>query len=152
MHTAIRYGISQALLDATAIANNVSKMEVICWEYSLPILNKPIPLFGQSGDDRYTAVDKMILREVDALPHGLINHIDSKLGRNGEKLREYIEWLSQRIQQYRPSKNYHPSLHIDVYGTIGNIFNNDAKKIADYIAQLQELCLLYTSPSPRDRG
>ena len=139
LHTAIRYGISQALLDACAIDNRCSKMEVVCWEYSLPVIPKPVPLFGQSGDDRYTAVDKMILREVDALPHGLINHIDTKLGRNGEKLSDYVRWLSQRIQQHRSCASYHPKLHIDVYGTIGMIYNSNPDKIAAYIAHLQDL-------------
>lgn len=139
LHTAIRYGVSQALLDAAAMAKNCLKAEVICDEYNLPIVAKAIPLFGQSGDDRYTAVDKMIIKQVDALPHALINNIDEKLGRNGEKLIEYVQWLSKRISNMRQTENYHPDLHIDVYGTVGMIFDQNPQKIADYIAHLQEL-------------
>lgn len=139
LHTAIRYGLSQALLDATAIYRRCLKTEVICSEYNLPIITKPIPLFGQSGDDRYTAVDKMILKKVDALPHALINNIPDKLGNQGEKLKEYIQWLSKRISDLRINSNYKPDLHIDVYGTIGIIFQHDNRKIAEYIASLQEL-------------
>lgn len=139
LHTAIRYGISQALLDATAIAHNGLKAEVICKEYDLPQINQPIPLFGQSGDDRFGAVDKMILKGVDALPHALINNIDDKLGRKGEKLLEYVEWLSQRISKLRRSPDYQPDLHIDVYGTIGMVFKQNHERIADYIGQLQKV-------------
>ncbi|RWB69957.1 methylaspartate ammonia-lyase [Mesorhizobium sp.] len=138
LHTAIRYGLSQALLDATAKASGRLKMEVICDEYDLPVELKPLSLFGQSGDDRYNAVDKMIMKRVDALPHGLINNIDGKLGRSGGKLKEYVTWLTTRIGQLRSDPGYFPVLHIDVYGTIGLIFGNDPKKIAAYLAGLGE--------------
>lgn len=137
LHTALRYGISQALLEAHAISKNKLKMEVICDEYKLPVIAEPVPVFGQSGDERYLCADKMILKEVDVLPHALINNVDEKLGRNGEKLREYIKWLAGRIRSLRVNSSYKPSLHIDVYGTIGLIFDSDAVKISDYLASLE---------------
>lgn len=138
LHTAIRYGLSQALLDATALATGRLKAEVVCDEWHLPLVAKPIPLFGQSGDDRYIAVDKMIVKGVDVLPHGLINNVDEKLGRNGEKLRDYVSWLAKRVAELRVDPSYKPNLHIDVYGTIGLIFDMDPMRCAEYIASLQE--------------
>lgn len=138
IHTAIRYGLSQALLDATAKASGRLKVEVVCDEYKLPIELRPLALFGQSGDDRYNAVDKMIMKGVDALPHGLINNVASKLGRNGGKLQEYMTWLTQRILQLRSDPSYRPVLHVDVYGTIGTIFGNDPGKISAYLMALGE--------------
>ena len=137
LHTAIRYGLTQALLDATALSRNVTKAEVILGEYGLPLIAEPVPLFGQSGDDRYAAVDKMLLKGVDALPHGLINNVPDKLGYRGEKLEEYIRWLVARVEKLRTRPDYKPSLHIDVYGTIGLIFEQDAMRVADYIAGLE---------------
>lgn len=138
LHTAIRYGLSQALLDATALATGRLKAEVVCDEWHLPLVAKPIPLFGQSGDDRYIAVDKMIVKGVDVLPHGLINNVDEKLGRNGEKLRDYVSWLAKRVAELRVDPSYKPNLHIDVYGTIDLIFDMDPMRCAEYIASLQE--------------
>lgn len=138
IHTAIRYGLSQALLDATAKASGRLKVEVVCDEYGLPIELKPLALFGQSGDDRYNAGDKMVMKGVDALPHGLINNVASKLGRNGGKLQEYMTWLTQRILQLRSDPSYSPVLHVDVYGTIGMIFANDHGMISAYLAGLGE--------------
>lgn len=103
LHTAVRYGLSQALLDATALASGRLKAEVVCDEWQLPCIPEAIPLFGQSGDDRYIAVDKMILKGVDVLPHALINNVEEKLGLKGEKLREYVRWLSDRILSLRAS-------------------------------------------------
>lgn len=138
LHTAIRYGLTQALLDATALSRNITKAEVILHEYQLPLVAKAVPLFGQSGDDRYAAVDKMLLKGVDALPHGLINNVPDKLGYKGEKLEEYIRWLVARVEKLRTRPDYKPSLHIDVYGTIGLIFDQDANRVADYIAGLEK--------------
>ncbi len=141
LHTAIRYGISQALLDAAALAGKETKTEVVCRQWDLPVTPAPVPLFGQSGDDRYTAVDKMILKQVDALPHGLINNVDEKLGRRGEKLAEYVTWLKERIAAFWPGQNGDsdgPDLHIDVYGTIGIAFDNEVEAMADYLARLGE--------------
>jgi len=138
LHTAIRYGLTQALLDAHAQARSCFKTEVVLREWNLPATFAPVPLFGQTGDDRYLSVDKMILKQVDALPHGLINNIADKLGRNGEKLQEYITFLVNRVRALRPDPAYVPALHIDVYGTIGLIFDHDLGKISDYLARLTE--------------
>ena len=92
-----------------------------------------VPIFTQSGDDRYTNVDKMIIKEADVLPHALINNVNEKLGKSGEILLSYVKWLSERITKYRTREDYRPVLHIDVYGTIGMAFDNDIDKIVDYV-------------------
>ncbi len=137
LHTAIRYGISQAILDAVAKATGRMMCEVVADEYGCAVSETPIPIFTQSGDDRYDNSDKMIIKGAQVLPHALINNVDTKLGRNGEKLKEYIEWLRNRILEFRSDESYSPVMHIDVYGTIGAAFgNNNYKAMADYIEEL----------------
>jgi len=138
LHTAIRYGLSQALLDARAKAGHKLKCEVVCEEYGLPVIARRVPIFGQSGDDRYLNADKMILKEVEVLPHALINNVEEKLGLKGEKLRAYIRWLAKRITDLRSRPSYRPDLHIDVYGTIGIAFDYNMDKVADYLASLEK--------------
>lgn len=139
LHTAIRYGVSQALLSAVSLKEKITMAEVIRNEYNpnLQTLH-PIPIFAQTGDDRYTNVDKMILKEVDSLPHALINNVKEKLGYHGEKLIAYIEWLKNRIITQRIKDDYSPILHIDVYGTIGIAFNDDLDQIVSYCRDLEE--------------
>lgn len=136
LHTAIRYGLSQVFLDAVAKAKGKLMAEVVAEEYKLPIVAERIPVFCQSGDDRYNNVDKMILKRTDVLPHALFNNVETKLGKNGELLRDYVGWLAQRIKAL--GGDYRPVLHIDVYGTIGQAFNNDFAKVAAYIKTLEE--------------
>ena len=62
--------------------------------------------------------------------------METKLGKNGEKLLEYVKWLHDRIIALRKDESYQPVLHIDVYGTMGIAFDNDLEKIADYMKTL----------------
>ncbi len=140
LHTAIRYGVSQAILDAVAKATGRMMCEVVADEYGCQVSDTPVAIFTQSGDDRYDNSDKMIIKGADVLPHALINHVETKLGKNGEKLEEYVAWLRDRILQNRLSPDYNPTLHMDVYGTIGAVFgNNNYVAMADYIEGLGKI-------------
>ena len=140
LHTAIRYGVSQAILDAVAKATGRMMCEVVADEYGCTVSETPIPIFTQSGDDRYDNSDKMIIKGAQVLPHALINNIDTKLGRRGEKLAEYVAWLRDRILNNRTDESYNPVMHMDVYGTIGAAFgNNNYKEMADYIEELGKI-------------
>jgi methylaspartate ammonia-lyase len=136
LHAAIRSGVTQALLDAVARTRGVTMAEVVRDEYDTGIAIAPVPLFVQSGDDRYTNVDKMVLKEADVLPHGLINEVETKLGRDGEKLLEYVAWVRDRILALRRRAGYSPRLHFDIYGTIGAIFDGDIDAVAAYLTRL----------------
>ncbi|MCE5285821.1 MAG: methylaspartate ammonia-lyase [Pelosinus sp.] len=138
IHTALRYGLTQAILDAVAKAKHQLMCEVIAEEYHTKVSERPIPIFTQSGDDRYNNVDKMIIKKAEILPHALINNVQEKLGANGELLLEYVEWLKNRIIELRTDEEYTPVLHIDVYGTIGVAFNNDVDRMADYFCRLEK--------------
>lgn len=137
LHTAIRYGVSQALLDAVAKATGRLMCEVVADEYGCTVSDTPIPIFTQSGDDRYDNSDKMIIKGAQVLPHALINNVKDKLGEKGEKLAEYVAWLRDRILMHRTNDAYLPVLHIDCYGTIGQVFGNyNYAAMADYIEEL----------------
>lgn len=140
LHTALRYGITQALLSACANLHHLTMAEIIRKEYHVkPSPYQAIPVFAQSGDERYLNVDKMILKEVEVLPHALINNVESKLGVNGEILLDYVNWLKTRILTHRTKEDYEPVLHIDVYGTIGIAFNCDISKIINYLLELEKV-------------
>lgn len=140
LHTAIRYGVSQALIDAVAKAHHKLICEVVAEEYGCEVSETPIDIFTQSGDDRYDGADKMIIKGAQVLPHALINNVETKLGPKGEILEKYVEWLRNRILQWRSSDDYCPVFHIDVYGTIGAVFgNNNYTAMADYIQKLEEI-------------
>ncbi len=142
MHTAVRYGLTQAILEAVAKIKKKTMAEVIAEEYGTQLSKMPIPIFAQTGDDRYLNADKCILKRADVLPHGLMNNVDTKLGRSGELLVKYLIWLKKRVKKLG-DEAYKPIFHIDVYGTFGLVSNNDLDQIVSYIKGLEKICSPY---------
>ena len=137
LHTAIRYGITQAALDAVAKSRHKLMAHIVAEEYGTTISDKLIPIFSQSGDEPFLNADKMILKQADVLPHALFNNVD-KMGFHGIKLLEYVKWLRNRVFDLRTTKDYLPLIHLDVYGTIGTVFDISYDKISDFLRQLEE--------------
>jgi methylaspartate ammonia-lyase len=133
---ALAYGVSQALLRAVASEKGTTMAEVICEEFNFPVIARRIPIFAQSGDARRSNVDKMILKSVDVLPHGLINSRE-KFGPKGRVFRDYARWVSQRIREIG-SEDYRPTLHFDLYGLLGLEFGLDIEVMADEISLLSD--------------
>ncbi len=155
LHTAIRYGVSQAILDAVARANHKMMCEVVAEEFDTEISEERIPIFCQTGDDRYVNADKIILKRAEVLPHALINHVETKLGKKGEVLLEYVRWLSKRIGELDDGEDYQPIIHIDVYGTVGQAFGERSfDAMAEYFATLAEAAHPYRLriEGPMDAG
>jgi methylaspartate ammonia-lyase len=140
---AVRYGVSQAVLAAVARARSTTMAEVIRDEYDTGAPLLPVPLYAQTGDDRYANAEKMIIKGVDVLPHGLINNVPEKFGPSGEIFADYLRWLVGRIAQLAPSPDYRPRLHFDLYGCAGLAFNADVDAVADYLAELGNLARPY---------
>ena len=140
LHTAIRYGTTQAALDAVAKSQKKLMCQVVAEEYGTTISNRMIPIFSQSGDDRYGNADKMILKSADVLPHALFNTIE-KAGKKGEKIMEYVLWLRNRIYKVRVDENYKPVIHLDVYGMLGEAFGEDYETMVDYLGRLEEAAM-----------
>lgn len=133
---AVSYGVSQALLQAAAHEHRCTMAEIICREFHLPVSDRPVPLYAQSGDQRHINVDKMILRRADVLPHGLINSRE-KFGSKGETFLEFANWVAQRVRALG-GQQYTPTLHFDVYGWIGLEISPSPADIADFIARAAE--------------
>ncbi|MER9146940.1 methylaspartate ammonia-lyase [Mesorhizobium sp. M0871] len=149
---ALEYGVSQALLRAAAHLHRTSMAEIICSEFNLPLPTRRVPIYCQSGDARETNVDKMILKAVDVLPHGLINS-RQKFGADGQTFMEFVKWVAVRTREIgRPG--YHPVLHFDVYGWIGQEIGLGPQRIADFICKVADTVPDFTLniESPADFG
>jgi methylaspartate ammonia-lyase len=139
LHTSVRYGVSQALLDATAKARHMTMAEVIQTEYGCRMSDHPIPMLACTTNEARLNIDKMILKKVPYLPHGSSSNVTRDLGSGGEKLIEYASWLSGRILSLR-EPDYNPTIHLDVYGTIGELFDLQISEIAQFMGRLSDVC------------
>jgi len=136
LHSAIIFGFSKALLWAVAAASAETVTEVIAHEYGITPSRRMLPLLTQTADDIYYGVDKAIIKKVEFFPHGLITSL-ADFGNRGELVLDYTRWIRRRIQE-KGEQGYCPCIHLDLYGTAGIAFANDASKVADYLARLEE--------------
>ncbi|WP_396610898.1 methylaspartate ammonia-lyase [Haloferax sp. S1W] len=143
LHTAIRYGVSQALLAAAARARQTTRFDVLATVLGTDPATEPIPVFGQSGDARRVNAEKMLIKGVPVLPHGLFNSLET-VGADGQRLVSYLNWLSERTAELGPD-GYAPRFHVDVYGTLGDLFGDpyDRAAVTDYFRDLAEAAAPY---------
>lgn len=154
LHTAIQYGLSQALLAASAESQRITMAEVVVDAFGTTPATSPVPIYAQSGDSRRRNAEKMILKGVDFLPHGLFNSV-AKIGRSGERLLDYLSWLANRVEELG-EPGYTPTFHVDVYGNLGDIFGPpyDRREVMDYFTDLSTAAEPYNLQieGPMDEG
>lgn len=137
LHSAVTYGVSGALLTAAAKARQETRTRVLADALGTEPATEPVPVFGQSGDDRRRGAEKMLLKRVDVLPHGLFNSLE-KVGSEGQGLVEYLSWLSARADDLG-SPEYRPRFHVDVYGMLGELLDPpyDKGAVIEYVDELR---------------
>jgi methylaspartate ammonia-lyase len=123
------YGLSQALLDAAAHRAGCTMAELVAAEWGLEPPSRRLPIYAQTGEERHDNVDKMVLKQVDSLPHGLIN-----TPALAADIVTYVRWVRDRVLHLRRSAAYMPILHFDVYGLLGR----DLERTAAIIAAMAE--------------
>lgn len=139
LHTAIRYGLSQALLSATALAHHCTMAEVVSQEWNTSISDMPIDILASCHRNDHLQLDRMIMKQVALLPHASFVHVND-IGPRGETMLEYVAYVSRRIRE-RGDACYQPRLHFDVYGTIGDAFTN--AEIPDFLARVERAAQPY---------
>lgn len=134
LHTALRYGLSQALLSTEAADDGVTPLRVLARETGLAA-PRMVPVYAQSGDDRRLNADRMILRRVEVLPHGLFNSTEA-FGADGGAFLDYVRWLVARVRGVGGA-DYRPRLHLDVYGMLGLVTGQDVPRMAAFLAEVE---------------
>ena len=137
LHTAIRYGISQALLHATSLCHKQTMAEVIAREYGSTISTQPIPILASCHKDDHGQLDRVILKRVELLPHASFQIVSEHVGLQGEKLMAFVRRVAGRIKEIGDA-DYHPRIHVDLYGTLGELFAMHFEPLADYLGKLRQ--------------
>lgn len=140
--SAIRFGISQALVNAISIATRKMPCEILREALALPVTRGivPIPAFqGSCGSDWHGAAERMIVAGVEYLPQGQFEDINDELGSDGRKLFQYVDWLKARIGVL--SRGTRPrAITIDFHGAAGQLFSGEMHRVAQFIGELSERC------------
>ena len=136
LHTALRYGLTQALLHAAALASHCTISEIVAREYDCDIATAPLPILASCHKEDVQMIDRMILKRVELLPHASFQQVERDIGLRGEKLIAYAKGIVRRIREIG-DPDYRPVIHLDVYGTIGELFGDDTAAIASYLGELK---------------
>jgi methylaspartate ammonia-lyase len=136
LHTALRYGLTQALLAATALAGRETMAEVIAREYGSTLATAPVGILASCHRGDALQLDRVIMKRAAVLPHASFT-LAKDLGPHGEVLMEYARSIARRIQEVG-APDYRPRIHLDLYGTLGDLFGADLEGLADYLARLGE--------------
>lgn len=134
LHTALRYGLTQALLGATALAGRETMAEVICREYDSTMRAAPVDILASCHRGDSLQLDRVIMKRAAVLPHASFT-LARDLGRNGDALMDYARSVARRVEEVG-APDYKPRLHFDVYGTIGDLFGDNTDGVVDYLARL----------------
>jgi len=134
LHTAVRYGLTQALLAATALACRQTPAEVIAREYAAPMAAQPTGILASCHRGDWLQFDRVVMKQAAALPHASFT-LAADLGPGGQVLMDYTRAISKRIGEVG-APGYVPRIHLDLYGTLGDLYGRDVDGLADYVARL----------------
>lgn len=59
------------------------------------------------------------------------------MGERGEKLVGYVRWLAGRVKEFG-APGYQPVFHLDLYGSLGEVFEDDPGATAECLLRLEE--------------
>ncbi|NDE14487.1 hypothetical protein EBZ80_06105 [bacterium] len=153
---AIRFGVSQAVVNATAISTRTMPFHVLrdtlgirpeTAANGIPVFPPfpPVPaLQGSCGNNWRDTVERMIVAGIEYLPQGQFEDLDRELGQygskiDGSKIFEYIDWLKKRIGDLA-SKTKPRAITLDFHGALAQICSGDMDAVAAWIKELARRC------------
>ncbi|AOB32435.1 hypothetical protein AKI39_19475 [Bordetella sp. H567] len=135
LHTALRYGITQALLAAAAVAGRCTIAEMVSREYGSTIRTEPVDILASCHRGDMLQLDRMIIKKVAMMPHGSFTTAPD-LGPGGSVMLAYAKEVADRIKAIG-APGYKPRIHLDVYGTLGDLFGDDMDALCDFLGRVK---------------
>ncbi|HTJ98393.1 MAG TPA: methylaspartate ammonia-lyase [Bordetella sp.] len=135
LHTALRYGITQALLAAAAVAARCTIAEIVSREYGSTIRTEPVDILASCHRGDMLQLDRMIIKKVAMMPHGSFTTARD-LGPGGSVMLNYAREVADRIKAIGAT-GYKPRIHLDVYGTLGDLFGDDMDAVCDFLGSVK---------------
>ncbi len=143
MHSALRWGLGAALLDAVALARRVTKAEVLADEWHTTVARQAPALIVQHGLGWDMGIDKVILRRAAAY-HRATHHRQA-----WDDHPRAVKLFRDRFLEFGPP-GLEIAIQLDMNGFGGRVFANDVHRIAAHMAELERVAapvpMLFASP------
>jgi len=149
LHSALRWGLEGALLDAVALSRKLTKAEVLAEEWRTRLAAEGPPLNVQHGFGWDLGIDKAILRRVGAY-HRATHHRQM-----WDEHPRAMKLFRDRVREFAPGLQI--DVQLDMNGFGGRVFDNNADRLVEHIAHLERCAdphgILVGSPfEMRDRA
>lgn len=142
LHSALRWSISSALLDAVALSRRVTKAEVLADEWGMSPATEIPPLMAQSSNDWEYSLDKVIMRRIKAF------HRSTRNQKVWEEHPEKLKWLRDRVVKYAP--DFQLDVQLDLNGFPGRLFDFDTDRIVASMVEMEAIThpldIIFASP------
>ena len=139
----IRYSISRLLLTALAEARRVTVAELITAEYNLTTRPSPVPIHLDMDANSPMPDASLLTKPIQSLGFRVTGeNPKAQLGPNGERLQRFVRQLTKLISAVA-EPSYHPVIHLDVAGGLGQLFNNDVGRLLGALYGLEQAARPY---------
>ncbi|MEJ2746522.1 MAG: hypothetical protein P8183_01180 [Anaerolineae bacterium] len=139
----LRYCVSQALFTALAQAQNVTVTECLAATYNPAWQPAPIPLHLEIDAADETPDTAVLSAHIQSIGYKIASsNPAAQLGTNGERLQRFIRQLTTLIEQ-ATAPDYHPVIHLDVAGGLGQLLDNNAGRILGALYGLEQAARPY---------
>ncbi|MFQ5400581.1 MAG: hypothetical protein ACE5E7_13410 [Anaerolineae bacterium] len=143
LHPAIRFGVSQALAAALAQEQGVTLAELIAADYNLPRSPLPVPIHLELDGEEAVPEASLLTPKIGSLGYRIAgDNPQAQLGKSGERLQQFVRQLAAFITHAAPP-SYRPTIHLDVAGGLGQLFDNDAGRILGALYGLEQAAKPY---------
>ncbi|MEJ2210997.1 MAG: hypothetical protein P8129_18430, partial [Anaerolineae bacterium] len=121
---ALRYGVSQALLGAVALARVRPRAAVVAEEWNLDPPAAPVPLHAWCSYEAGHEIEAALRHRSASLPGATIRDVAEQMGGDGGRLTRYLQRLVARIAATGDAA-YRPAIHLDLAGALGQIADHN---------------------------
>jgi methylaspartate ammonia-lyase len=140
---ALRYCVSQLLLEAAAAARGQTMTELIAAKYQLSIHQAPIPLHLAIQAGSPTPDMSILAPPIQSIGYTITgSNPQAQLGSGGEKLQRFIRQLTKLLSQVT-QPDYRPAIHLDLAGGLGELFDYNDGRILGAIYGLEQAAAPY---------
>lgn len=132
---AVRYAVSQALLQAVASTRCLTMAQVISDEWVLPRPSARVPIQAACWPGRRQCMERMIATRADSLGYVLPDVMRDQMKAGEPVLVREIEWLVRRLKELG-DPTYRPTLHVSVRGVLGSLYENNLGRVLGHLHRL----------------
>ena len=142
LHSALRWGLEGALLEAVALSRRLTKAEVLAEEWQAPLAAEGPPLNVQHGFGWDLGIDKALLRRVGAY-HRATHHRQM-----WDDHPRALKLFRDRLLEFTPDVRV--DIQLDMNGFGGRAFDDSSDRLVEHMTYLERcvepLGILFASP------